>query len=243
MTRKRKSGFLTFCFSFVPGAGEMYLGFMKMGISLMSLFWGIIAVSILLNLGIVMFVDVVIWFYSFFHVHNLAGMSDEEFLNTKDDYLFNLDMFFKDNKITEKYRNIIAVGLIAVGALLLWNGLKYAFIPWIPDFLFRLLSRFENTVMRVLLGIGIIIAGFRMIKGKQEELKEVIIDVEPEDLKEGGHSWKAQSDGRDSFQGTEETAGNGPQKAEHARGQEQGTDLMPAAERGVYGAEAERKDS
>ena len=66
MTRKRKSGFLTFCFSFLPGAGEMYLGFMKMGVSLMSLFLGIIIASILLNLGIIMFAEVVIWFYSFF---------------------------------------------------------------------------------------------------------------------------------------------------------------------------------
>ena len=49
------------------------------------------------NLGIIMLVDVVIWFYSFFHVHNLAGMPDEEFMNTKDDYLFNLDIFFKEN--------------------------------------------------------------------------------------------------------------------------------------------------
>ena len=186
MTRKRKSGFLTFCFSFLPGAGEMYLGFMKMGISLMSLFCGVMAVSMLLNLGIIMLVDVVIWFYSFFHVHNLAGMPDEEFMNTKDDYLFNLDIFFKENKITEKYRDIIAIILIGVGVLLLWNGLKYAFMPWIPEFIFRVLSRFENTIMRVLLGIGIIIAGFRMIKGKSEELKEVIIYVEPKDLKEEG---------------------------------------------------------
>ena len=118
MTRKRKSGFLTFCFSFLPGAGEMYLGFMKMGISLMSLFCGVMAVSMLLNLGIIMLVDVVIWFYSFFHVHNLAGMPDEEFMNTKDDYLFNLDIFFKENKITEKYRDIIAIILIGVGVLL-----------------------------------------------------------------------------------------------------------------------------
>ncbi len=30
MTRK-KSGFLTFCFSLIPGAGEMYMGFLEWG--------------------------------------------------------------------------------------------------------------------------------------------------------------------------------------------------------------------
>ena len=103
-----------------------------------------------------------------FHVHNLAGMSDEEFLNTEDAYLFNLDKFFKDDKTTEKYRNIIAVVLIAVGVLCLWNGLKSAFMPWIPDFIFQVLSRFENTIMRIVLGVGIIIAGFRMIRGSRK---------------------------------------------------------------------------
>lgn len=37
MTRKKR-GFWTFCFSLIPGAGEMYLGFMKRGLSMMCLF-------------------------------------------------------------------------------------------------------------------------------------------------------------------------------------------------------------
>ena len=34
---RKKSGFIAFICSMVPGAGEMYLGFMKEGLSLMSL--------------------------------------------------------------------------------------------------------------------------------------------------------------------------------------------------------------
>ena len=33
----KKSMFLTFCFSFIPGAGQMYQGYMKRGLSLMIL--------------------------------------------------------------------------------------------------------------------------------------------------------------------------------------------------------------
>ena len=36
---KKKSGFLAFCFSLLPGAGEMYMGFMKHGVGIMALFW------------------------------------------------------------------------------------------------------------------------------------------------------------------------------------------------------------
>ena len=37
---KRKKGkFLTFCFSCIPGAGQMFLGFFKEGVSLMTMFF------------------------------------------------------------------------------------------------------------------------------------------------------------------------------------------------------------
>ena len=39
---KRKSGFLTFCLAFCPGAGQMYQGYMKRGTSLVVLFMLII---------------------------------------------------------------------------------------------------------------------------------------------------------------------------------------------------------
>ena len=34
----KKNIFLTFCFSFVPGAGQMYQGYMKRGLSILILF-------------------------------------------------------------------------------------------------------------------------------------------------------------------------------------------------------------
>ena len=69
MTRK-KGGFFTFICSLLPGAGEMYMGFFKQGISIMSLFFIMIVVSSWLELGPLMFVLPVLWFYSFFHVQN-----------------------------------------------------------------------------------------------------------------------------------------------------------------------------
>ena len=84
MTRK-KSGFLTFCFSLIPGAGEMYMGFMKQGLSIMAAFWLMIFLAAFLNLGPVLFVLPILWCYSFLNVHNIRGMSDEEFYALEDD--------------------------------------------------------------------------------------------------------------------------------------------------------------
>ena len=43
--QKQKRGFWLFIFSLIPGAGEMYMGFKKQGISIMLLFWGTIALA------------------------------------------------------------------------------------------------------------------------------------------------------------------------------------------------------
>ena len=108
MTKKR-NGFLRFCCSLLPGAGEMYMGFMKMGLSLMSMFFGIIVAASIFELGPLAVLAVIAWFYSFFHVHNLAGLSDEEFYAVEDDYLFHLSgEGGKDKSFVKRYCTIIS---------------------------------------------------------------------------------------------------------------------------------------
>ena len=60
MKTKKKNRFLTFCFSMLPGAAEMYMGFMKTGVSLMSLFMLVIMLAIWMNQGVINVVGVVI---------------------------------------------------------------------------------------------------------------------------------------------------------------------------------------
>ncbi len=43
--QRKKSRFWLFMWSLIPGAGDMYLGFMKMGISLMLGFMALIVVT------------------------------------------------------------------------------------------------------------------------------------------------------------------------------------------------------
>lgn len=159
----------------------MYLGFMKMGVSLMSFFIFLMILGDILNISSISSIGIIVWFYSFFHVHNLAGLTDNEYMNTKDEFLFNFDKILNaDKRNIEKYRKVIAIILIIFGTLLLWQGIKAAFLPLLPDFILRVISRMENTVPQILAGIGIIIGGFYMIKGKKEDMEEVIIDVTDE---------------------------------------------------------------
>ena len=94
--KKQKHGFWVFIFSLIPGAGEMYMGFKKQGLSIMLLFWGSIALASITGLGwLAMFLPV-IWFYSFFNVHNLKSLSEEEFYSVEDNYILHMDQFSGD---------------------------------------------------------------------------------------------------------------------------------------------------
>lgn len=70
------------------------MGFMKQGVSIMGLFFATIAVAATLNIGPLTIVLPIIWCYSFFNVHNMYSLSDEEFYALEDDYIFHLMTVF-----------------------------------------------------------------------------------------------------------------------------------------------------
>lgn len=171
MTRK-KSGFLTFLFSLLPGAGEMYMGFMKMGVSLMGAFFLILALASWLEIGPMVFVALIAWFYSFFHVHNLASMPDEEFYALEDDYLFHfLNRGEQGEEAERKQRNVFAVILIFFGVILLWKGLMNVFSFYFPQ-IFSVLHMAGNLLAKVIVGIIVIALGVYMIRGKWQSMDE-----------------------------------------------------------------------
>lgn len=172
MTKKR-NGFLRFCCSLLPGAGEMYMGFMKMGLSLMSMFFGIIVAASIFELGPLAVLAVIAWLYSFFHVHNLAGLSDEEFYAVEDDYLFHLSVEGeKDKSFVKRYRTIIAVVLILLGIMLIWNSFYWMIANLIPDETVWVLQEISYRLPRLLAGIAIIAAGIYLVHGKKKSLEE-----------------------------------------------------------------------
>ena len=120
MIRKKSKGW-TFIFSLLPGAGEMYMGFMKQGVSIMGLFFATIAVAATLNIGPLTIVLPIIWCYSFFNVHNMYSLSDEEFYALEDDYIFYLDRILPINQWSKQQNKIVAGILIIAGICIFWN--------------------------------------------------------------------------------------------------------------------------
>ena len=122
--QKQKRGFWLFIFSLIPGAGEMYMGFKKQGISIMFLFWGVFAIGACTGMDWLVFLIPIIWFYSFFNVHNLKSLSEEEFFSIEDSYLLHMDELAGDiSSLLKHHGKITAILLIFLGASILWNTL------------------------------------------------------------------------------------------------------------------------
>ena len=172
---KKQSTFWTFWFSLLPGAAEMYMGFMKMGLSLMGIFFGIFFLGSIFNQGILILADVVVWFYGFFHAHNLSTMDDEDFYALEDDYLFHLDDSGKEfwtRTVVSRYRKIVAAVLILFGVSILWNNLL-DLVEWLlPYYAREILYTLGYRVPQIVLAVGIIAVGIWLIRGKKQELRE-----------------------------------------------------------------------
>lgn len=171
MKAKKKNRFLTFCFSLLPGAGEMYMGFMKMGLSLMMVFFGLIWIPDLLMMSEISLVAIVVWFYGFFHANHLAALSDEEFAQVEDTYLLSMDLLTGGKDFARKYHKWVAVFLILGGISLLWNtatDLMYKKFPAIYEIMFMV----GNYIPRVLIAVLIMVGGILMLRGKKAELAQ-----------------------------------------------------------------------
>lgn len=174
--QRKKSRFWTFIFSFVPGAGEMYMGFMKMGLSLMLGFMILSAIVGYTNLGVLSVFPITLYIYSFFHANNLSSLNDVEFRNIEDRYMFGFDGIENMRmKLEGRNRKIAALILIVLGIIMLWQvvfNLLCDIFGWDNRFLSAIYYFVRDELPRVVIGIGVIWAGMALIRGKRIGMNE-----------------------------------------------------------------------
>ena len=170
---------------------EMYLGFFKTGICLMSLFIISIVLGDILFSPVILF-SIVIWFYSFFHTNNLNSLPDAEFEKTEDTFLFHFTEYNTLSAFIQKNKKLCSFACIAIGLLILYYTFTDAMLLLLPmNFYYahnideyeiqQLFSYFPRTV----LGILCIFTGYHLIRGKKQELFHDDIQEEvPDSTKE-----------------------------------------------------------
>ena len=175
MKQKKKNKIFTFIWSLVPGAAEMYMGFMKQGLSIMVIFCLSIMVPCVIGASdVFILIPFLVWFYSFFHARNLAACEDEMFEQLSDSYIWEdfldgREIHFPSG-VTRKW---IAIILIVLGATLLWENVSYFILALIPQNLWEQMYWMMDKVPGVVIALLIIGIGIHMIRGKMERLDGV----------------------------------------------------------------------
>ncbi|MFL0266786.1 hypothetical protein [Candidatus Clostridium radicumherbarum] len=167
---KKKSKFLTFVFSMLPGAGHMYMGFMKIGVSFMSVFFFLIFLSSWLDTGPLLFIAPIIWFYSFFDCANRLSLEEDKLLLLEDKYLFSIDRLVKlDKDIFAKRRLAAGVLLLFFGIYLLLGNIMHFLQPYISYKIYSIIYNLIRQAPQIIIGVAIVALGIKLIKGKKME--------------------------------------------------------------------------
>ena len=171
MIQKRNRFFMFIC-SLMPGACEMYIGFMKNGVSLMAVFFLslMIPFSMYLN-DIFICLVALVWFYSFFHAYHLSVMDDEMLREQPD--IFIWEELFGEGKITistMKAQRLLAYVMVLIGLSVLWSNLSHVLYSMIPDQDWDKYYRTIESIPQLAISIFMIYVGFRMIRGKKKQL-------------------------------------------------------------------------
>lgn len=169
----QKNRLFTLVFSCCPGAGEMYMGLYKCGVSLMSVFCGIAAVAFWLGWEELLFILPVIWCYSFFHTHNLRKLTEEEFNEVEDRLFFESYIGSRpDWQQMEKHRRLFGVILLVLGLSVLWKtamNLLGSFY-YVPEIIWC----FGNNIPQIAMALIILYAALCMMKMPKENTQEAV---------------------------------------------------------------------
>ena len=131
----KKNAFLTFIFACIPGAGQMYQGYMKRGLSLITMFCLFIIVGSATGLDALVVGCIVVYMYSFFDTFNLRAQIIAENAPA-DDYLVHIN--WKDKRMQDfmmDSHKLLGWGLIALGGLVAYENIimREADAPEAPE--------------------------------------------------------------------------------------------------------------
>lgn len=168
---KKKNGFLTFCFAFIPGAGQMYLGYMHRGLSIVGAFALITMAASFFSyfgLGVLAVLLPIIWMYSFFDTFRIASQTPEEAAAKPDAFLLDpRDLLgTKWRSVLSGRHKLVGAALIAFGVYMLYRNFAYPILQSLIDrYGLYWLDRMLNGLPVLLMAFVIIALGAWLIRG------------------------------------------------------------------------------
>lgn len=157
----KKNGFLTFIFACIPGAGQMYYGYMQRGLSLITMFIGCFIVGAIINPLAAL--AIIVWMYSFFDTYDLVRHLAAG--DPKEDGLLLVGNFDDVKKLIPQHTKLVGWGLIGFGVWALYDLL-------IGNWVYRILTNvlgygyawdIINGIPNLVVGGLLVFAGFKLL--------------------------------------------------------------------------------
>lgn len=142
---------ITCLISVVPGAGHMFLGYQKLGLELMTLFFFSFFFIDWLRIGFFMFIIPVIWFYSMFDALHKASGEEPPVEETG---LSVLDLI-GENRHRWNSSKLLGYGFIVLGLLLIFDRIISPMIPY----------EIRNYLQTGIVALLFITGGIRILMG------------------------------------------------------------------------------
>ena len=166
---KREHGLLLFIAACIPGCCEMYQGYMKRGISILTAFCAVFALAAFLELGALPVLMIPLWLFSFFDSYNLRGQTDAQAEANLDAYLFGLsDMDSRRiNDLLRKRHSLVGWGLVLLGVYVLFETVVGRLLNIICEYLGQwwLYEIVMRDLPRLVVTVGVLAPGAWFIRG------------------------------------------------------------------------------
>ena len=192
----KKNGILTLLFAFIPGAGQMYQGYMKRGLSLVLMAAAISMAAMLIPP--IAFALLVVFMYSFFDTFNLRAQIS---MGTapEDDYLVHFDFYRQGEEAAFHFdpqdkrlarmmmdsHKLVGWCLIAIGALIAYeqiimNTLGDILWRWGQKApVWRAIYLVMDQLPEVVLCVALILCGIWLVRGPRA--KKAAPEAAPEE--------------------------------------------------------------
>lgn len=185
---RKKNGFWNLCFSVIPGAGQMYQGYIKRGVSIMTIFFACIAICAFLRIDEGLLCTPVIWFFGFFDSLHRNSLTDAERELLEDEYIFIPKEEMKTISL-KGFRIPVAVLLIFFGGysllqIVVEELINAGFLFWDSTIVYMV----RYNLSRMVFSFIIIFLGIHLIMGKKEEIMNGEVRQEKE-KKEVEQEW------------------------------------------------------
>ena len=169
MKKTKRNKFITFIFSLLPGGAEMYMGFMKMGASLLAIFLlGFLFIVYMQLEDVFIVVEALIWIIGFFHARNMAKLTQEELELVEDKAIWEDMLGVEDVKISNsKLAKLFGGILIVAGILSLWDRVNWYLGRFAEVYIGGWAENFVYNMPRIAVAIALIVVGIMLIKGKK----------------------------------------------------------------------------